>query len=94
MDDISFTLISLFEGFIIIVSGIDLGAPGWLTARRGRLAWPWATGFCMACRLHPDGPSEIVIENSLPSAITSASSADWPPGGKVAPRVVSRRWPG
>jgi uncharacterized membrane protein len=31
VDHIGFTLISLFEGFII-VSGIDLGAPGWLTA--------------------------------------------------------------
>jgi len=31
IDHIGFTLISLFEGFII-VSGIDLGAPGWLTA--------------------------------------------------------------
>jgi hypothetical protein len=30
VDHIGFTLISLFEGFII-VSGIDLGAPGWLT---------------------------------------------------------------
>ena len=31
VDHLGFTLISLFEGFII-VSGIDLGAPGWLTA--------------------------------------------------------------
>ena len=31
VDDIGFTLIALFEGFII-VSGIDLGAPGWLIA--------------------------------------------------------------
>lgn len=31
VDHIGFTLISLFEGFII-VSGIDLAAPGWLTA--------------------------------------------------------------
>jgi len=31
VDHIGFTLIALFEGFII-VSGIDLGAPGWLTA--------------------------------------------------------------
>lgn len=31
VNHIGFTLISLFEGFII-VSGIDLGAPGWLTA--------------------------------------------------------------
>lgn len=31
VDHVGFTLISLFEGFII-VSGIDLGAPGWLTA--------------------------------------------------------------
>jgi Ca2+/Na+ antiporter len=30
-DHIGFTLIALFEGFII-VGGIDLGAPGWLTA--------------------------------------------------------------
>ncbi len=31
VDDIGFTLISLFEGFII-VGGIDLGAPAWLIA--------------------------------------------------------------
>ncbi len=31
IDHIGFTLISLFEGFII-VAAIDLGAPGWLTA--------------------------------------------------------------
>lgn len=31
VDHIGFTLIALFEGFVI-VSGIDLGAPGWLIA--------------------------------------------------------------
>ena len=31
IDHIGFTLIALFEGFII-VAAIDLGAPGWLTA--------------------------------------------------------------
>jgi hypothetical protein len=31
LDDIGFTLISLFDGFVI-VSAIDLGAPGWLVA--------------------------------------------------------------
>lgn len=31
VDDIGFTLISLFDGFVI-VGAIDLGAPGWLVA--------------------------------------------------------------
>lgn len=31
VDDVGFTLISLFDGFVI-VSAIDLGAPGWLVA--------------------------------------------------------------
>jgi hypothetical protein len=31
VDDIGFTLISLFDG-LVIVSAIDLGAPGWLVA--------------------------------------------------------------
>jgi hypothetical protein len=31
VDDIGFTLISLFDGFVI-VSAIDMGAPGWLVA--------------------------------------------------------------
>lgn len=31
IDHIGFTLISLFDGFVIVLA-IDLGAPGWLTA--------------------------------------------------------------
>jgi hypothetical protein len=31
LDDVGFTLIALFEGFVI-VAAIDLGAPGWLVA--------------------------------------------------------------
>jgi hypothetical protein len=31
VDDIGFTLISLFDGFVIVLA-IDLGAPGWLVA--------------------------------------------------------------
>jgi hypothetical protein len=31
LDDIGFTLISLFDGFVIVLA-IDLGAPGWLVA--------------------------------------------------------------
>jgi uncharacterized membrane protein YfcA len=34
LDDIGFTLISLFDGFVI-VGAIDLGAPGWLVAAIG-----------------------------------------------------------
>jgi hypothetical protein len=31
IDDVGFTLISLFDGFVIVLA-IDLGAPGWLVA--------------------------------------------------------------
>src|SRR6266496_2666448 len=45
--DIGFTLISLFEGFII-VGGIDVGFPGWLIAVAailGFLLGNWLMGF-------------------------------------------------
>ncbi len=36
LDDVGFTLISLFDGFVI-VSAIDLNAPGWLVGLIGTL---------------------------------------------------------
>jgi hypothetical protein len=47
VEHIGFTLISLFEGFII-VSGLDLGFPGWLVATvaiAGLLAGRWLIGL-------------------------------------------------
>ncbi len=47
IEHIGFTLISLFEGFII-VGGIDVGVPGWLVtvaAILGVFAGRWVVGF-------------------------------------------------
>ncbi|SRR6266498_1454492 len=47
IEHIGFTLISLFEGFII-VGGIDIGVPGWLVAVvaiLGVFAGRWLIGF-------------------------------------------------
>jgi hypothetical protein len=47
IEHIGFTLISLFEGFII-VSGLNSGVPGWLVALLailGVLAGRWMIGF-------------------------------------------------
>lgn len=47
MEDIGFTLISLFEGFII-VSGLNAGLPGWLVAFLailGVVAGRWSIGL-------------------------------------------------
>ncbi len=95
MDDIGFTLISLFEGFIIIVSGIDLGAPGWPTAVVAVLRGRGQQGSAWLADSIQTALSEIVIEDSLPSAVTGASSANWPRReGRLPPRIVRRRWPG
>ena len=46
IDHVGFTLISLFDGFVI-VGAIDLGAPGWLVAAAallGVVGGIWAVG--------------------------------------------------
>ena len=49
VEDVGFTLIALFDGFVI-VSALDLGAPGWLVVRWACSASSWAASASCALR--------------------------------------------
>jgi hypothetical protein len=69
LDDVGFTLITLFTGFVVVLTG-DLGGPVWLLAAAGILAvvaGRWAVGLIKRRRRPPgSGPGQARGDSTGP----------------------------